>query len=368
MVFFIVSALVSFLNSLFNAFQRPLLLSYSGLFVNTALFILVIITKEIDIFYLCWYNNIIYIVVLIFNITFLHHIFNLFEYRASPIKPVAKKLFPFGLASMSSSIVSHATLRLDTIFLTFFQDLATVGVYSALVPFGRIFRVFGSSISKIFFPVSSELYGQGKTDELKSALGKIHRNTLLLLTPFAAIFIAYSGFIIETIFGSEFVQGVNAARIIVIGSLISPISIINVGTINGLGYPFKNTIIVTISGVTNIIFHIILIPLYGYNGAAIAFLLNRVVRVTASNYYLNEIIEYKHNYRFLLGIFSVGIFLCGSLLSAHTIFHKTGIYLMMLQYTFVSLVGIFLYFVLCIALNITSFNEIKRMGEILFKR
>ncbi|MCJ7772400.1 MAG: polysaccharide biosynthesis C-terminal domain-containing protein, partial [Desulfobacterales bacterium] len=138
--------------------------------------------------------------------------------------------------------------------------------------------------------------------------------------------------------------------------------------INGLGYPFKNTIIVTISGVTNIIFHIILIPRWGYNGAAIAFLLNRVVRVTASHYYLNKIIGYKHNHKLLFGIFSAGIFLCGALLSAHTVFHKTGIYLMMVQYTFVSLVGIFLYFVLCIALNIASFNEIKRIGKILFKR
>ncbi len=368
LIFFIVSSLSSCLSGIFNAFQRPLLLSYHGLFTNLILFILIFLNDKLNIIHVSWYNNIVYIAVLIINTFFLFQIFNLFRHPAAPVWPVGKKLFKFGLASTASSVVSHTTGRLDTIFLTFFQSLATVGVYSALTPFTRIFKIVGSSISKIFFPITSELYGSGKTEELKVALGRIHRYILIILTPLAIILFTYSDFILEVIFGREFIPGANAARIIVISALISPISIVNVGTINGLGFPLKNTVIVTISGVTSIIFNIILIPLWGYNGAAMAYFFEKIIVFSATHFYLKRIINYKPEVFLMLKILFVGMLVCGSMAFSNIFFAEMSLWGLLFRYAMVSILGILSYSALCMVLKIITLNEIKKMAGMLFRR
>jgi len=367
LIFFVVSFLSSCLSGVFNAFQRPLLLSYHGLFINITLFVLIFLNDKLNIIYVSWYNNIVYLAVLIINTFFLFQIFNLFKHHTAPVWPVGKKLFKFGLASTASSVVSHTTGRLDTILLTFFQSLATVGVYSALTPFTRIFKIVGSSISKIFFPITSELYGSGKTEELKVALGRIHRYILIILTPLAIILFTYSDFILEVIFGREFIPGANAARIIVISALISPISIVNVGTINGLGFPLKNTVIVTISGVTSIIFNIILIPLWGYNGAAMAYFFEKIIVFSATHFYLKRIINYKPEVFLMLKILFVGMLVCGSMAFSNIFFAEMSLWGLLFRYAMVSILGILSYSALCMVLKIITLNEIKKMAGMLFR-
>ena len=368
LIFFVVSFLVSSLSSIFNAFQRPLLLSYSGLFINLGIFILVFLNEGLNVIHVSWYNNIVYSIVLILNFFFLFHTHNLFKHRVAPVRPVGKKLLKFGLASTASSVVSHTTARLDTIILTFSQNLAIVGVYSALTPFTKIFKIVGSSISRIFFPITSELYGAGKTEELKVALGRIHRYILIILTPLAIILFTYSDFILEVIFGREFIPGANAARIIIISALIAPISIVNVGTINGLGFPLKNTVIVTISGVTNIIFNIILIPLWGYNGAAMAYFFEKIIVFSATHFYLKRLINYKPEIFSMMKIIFVGMLISGLMVFSNVFFAEMSLWGLLFRYTLVSIFGILSYFALCMVIKIISLDEIKRMGMMLFRR
>jgi O-antigen/teichoic acid export membrane protein len=368
LIFFIVSSLSSCLSSVFNAFQRPLLLSYHGLFINLILFVLIFLNDKLNIIYVSWYNNIVYIAVLIINTFFLFQIFNLFKHHAAPVWPVGKKLFKFGLASTASSVVSHTTGRLDTILLTFFQSLATVGVYSALTPFTKLFKIVGSSISRIFFPITSELYGAGKTEELKIALGRIHRYILIILTPLAIILFTYSDFILEVIFGREFIPGANAARIIVISALINPISIVNVGTINGLGFPLKNTVIVTISSITNIIFNIVLIPLWGFNGAAVAYFLQKIITFSATLFYLKKIINYRPEIFSMLKIVFIGLLVCGMMGVSNVFFNEPPLWRLLVQYSLVSLFGIFTYSIICMVFNIIRLDEIKLIAKILLSR
>lgn len=368
LIFFVVQLLVSSINSIFNAFQRPILLSYSGVFINMMFFILIYFTQDIEINRVVWYYNGVYITVLFTNCLLLLNVFNIFKYKSSAFLPVAKKLMPFGAATTASTIVSHTAVRVDTIFLTFFQNLETVGIYSALTPFRTIFKVAGSSISKIFFPLTSELYAQGKTDELKSILSMIHRYLVFLLMPLAVVFFAYTEFIIETIFGPEFVEGANAARLIVLASIIRPIVIINVGTINGLGKPLKNTQIITITGIINLLLNVIMIPLWSYNGAALAIIVNRLIAFVATNLAINRIIGYKFDFLVVSKIFLAGAIMYGSLILMGEHFYDLSIWLKIIEYVVASILGVVIYLGLTLTLRIADLEEIGKIVKIITKK
>lgn len=368
LIFFVVQLLVTSINSMFNAFQRPLLMSYSGVFINLAFLLLVFFSDGMNINRVVWYYNGVHITVLITNFVLLLNVFNIFKYKASPYLPVAKKLVPFGAASTASTVVSHTAIRIDTIFLTFFQNLETVGIYSAITPFRTIFKIAGSSISKIFFPLTSELYGEGRTDELKVTLDKIHRYIAFLVMPLAVIFFAYTEFIINTLFGPEFVEGANAARFVVLSALIRPIGIINVGTINGLGKPIKNTQIITITGISNILLNIILIPLWSYNGAALALLINRLILFWATNHVLYRLIAYKYNLFYVIRIIFIGIIMYASLVLMKMLFVDTSIWLMIVQYTVASLLGTAVYLGFSISLKAVSIKELSSIFKFFLRK
>lgn len=368
LVFFVVQLLVTSINSVFNAFQRPILLSYSGVFINLVFLLLIYFSENLTISRIAWYYNGVHITVLITNFVILLNVFNIFKYRSSSYLPVAKKLIPFGAATTASTIVSHTAIRVDTIFLTFFQNLETVGIYSALTPFRTIFKIAGSSISKIFFPMTSELYGQGKMKELKSVLKMIHQYVIILFIPIAVIFFAYTEFIIETLFGSKFIEGAFAARLIILASIIRPIDIINVGTINGLGKPIKNTQIITITGIINLLLNVILIPIWSYDGAALAILINRIIVFAATNLVIYRLIGYRFDFFLILKVFLAGGAMYMFLIFAKTFFYDISIWLTIAQYIAASLLGLIVYFALCFPLRAATIDEITKISELILKK
>jgi|GEM_PF-2661898 len=368
LIFFVVQLLVSSINSVFNAFQHPILLSYSGVFINLFFFLSIYFSDKLEIARVAWYYNGVYIAVLVTNFVLLLNVFNIFKYRSSGFMPVAKKLIPFGAATTASTIISHTAVRVDTIFLTFFQNLETVGIYSALTPFRMVFKIAGSSISKILFPMTSELYGQGKTKELKNVLKMIHKYIVILLLPVAVVFLAYTEFIIETIFGAKFIEGADAARLIILASILRPLDIINVGTINGLGKPIKNTQIITISGIINLLLNIILIPLWSYEGAALAILINRIIVFTATNIVIYRLIEYRFNFFLTMKAFLAGAVMYLFLVFVQAYFYDTNIWLTITQYTAASILGILFYFALCFHLRVATLDEIVRIYKLVLKK
>ncbi|MBN1574390.1 MAG: oligosaccharide flippase family protein [Deltaproteobacteria bacterium] len=368
LVFFVVQLLVSSISSIFNAFQRPILLSYSGVFINLFFFIPIYFSDKLDISRVAWYYNGVHMVVLVTNIVLLLNVFNIFRYQSSGFIPVVKKLIPFGAATTASTIVSHTTMRVDTIFLTYFQDLKTVGIYSVLTPFRTIFKVAGSSISKIFFPMTSELYGQGKTKELINTLKMIQKYIILLMMPFTVVFFAYTEFIIEALYGVKFVEGVFAARLIVLASIIQPIYIVNVGTINGLGKPMKNTQIITITGIINFLLNMILIPIWSYNGAAIAVLLNKIIVFAVTNIVIYRLIGFRFDFYLILKVLLAGAAMYIFLVFAKTCFYDTILWLAIVQYIAASILGLVVYLALCFPLKAATIDEVVKMSKLVFKR
>jgi len=126
-----------------------------------------------------------------------------------------------------------------------------------------------TAVNLVVAPKFSELHHQNKISELENlAIFSVKLMTLVSL-PLAIVLLVFPS-IVLSIFGSEFQNGANILRVIVIGQLINVLtgSVGYLLTMSGHEKDLRNSVI--LSGVVVLILNIVLIPTLGILGAAIS--------------------------------------------------------------------------------------------------
>ncbi len=157
----------------------------------------------------------------------------------------------------------------DKLMLGFFKTTYEVGIYTVALKLATITSMVLVAINAIVAPKISELYWANKLDDLRRI---IRFSSGIIFFSSAPVFIIYFLFShqILSIFGKEFIQGAVALIILSVGQLINSASgsVGHVLEMTGHHLVFRN--IVFIASMINICLNFLLIPMYGYNGAAIA--------------------------------------------------------------------------------------------------
>jgi O-antigen/teichoic acid export membrane protein len=203
----------------------------------------------------------------IFGLVFLF--FSLFKYVKFKInldikfiKKQVIRAFPFALGIVFTNLYFH----FDKILISFMIDEYAVGLYAiGYTLYVFLFNVL-SIFSVTFFPVIS-IYSF--KEKLKSIINKYLYIILLFSTPLAlgGIFLAKE--LIILIFGSVYVPGVVAFRVILVFFLVASINSVLTAILynhNLEKFVLKYRIIATI---TNILLNLIIIPIFGIIGAAL---------------------------------------------------------------------------------------------------
>jgi len=302
LVYFVVSTFSAIFTSIFNGFKMAFILSFKGFVVNIIILSCVYYSVELFVSEVAWIYVAAQTVLLIFSIAVLFKTFDYFKTKGFFSVKVTKELLGFGLPATTTPIVSKTLGRVDNIMLTYMQTLADVGLYNAVLPFARIFIIFGSSIGKMLFPYSSELFASGEQERLRQTIARIHRLLLFVLMPIGVVLFLYAGELLTLLFGKTYAAGNIAARILIFGALVHSLTIVNVGVINGLGHPLKVTKIALYAGIFNIVCNVLLIPKWSFTGASLANLGSYGVFFIASLSTLSKIAQYSFDMMLLLKI------------------------------------------------------------------
>jgi O-antigen/teichoic acid export membrane protein len=145
-----------------------------------------------------------------------------------------------------------------------------VGLYNAATPLAYFLSFPLLSIGLIYMPVLSELYAKGKMDEIRRNYSILTKWLSIAVFPVFLIFFLYADTIVTFLFGQEYLLSANALRILSLGYMIHNLAGQNTSTLIGIGenqFIMYSTLVVAI---LNIILNIILIPIWGIEGAAIA--------------------------------------------------------------------------------------------------
>lgn len=187
------------------------------------------------------------------------------------VRPVVKTraILAFSLPLLVVRFFSHTMLWIDTLMLGYFSSPGMVGVYGAAqrtILMGSITR---AAFNSIFSPFISDLYHREKYEELETIFKIISKWIFSINLPFFVFLIIFSDSVMN-LFGGQFLAGQSALFILSIGWIIfsSAGSMGEMITMSGRSkLQFINMFSVFI---LNIVFNMVLIPRYGFNGAAAA--------------------------------------------------------------------------------------------------
>ncbi len=259
-----------------------------------------------------------------------------------------KSYLKFGLPIVPSNISHWVINSVDRYLIGYFIGAAAVGYYNSGYILGNIVTIFASTLVFVLFPTISKLYEEGKIEELKSHLSYSIKYFLLLGIPFFFGTILLSNKILNILTTSEIASN---------GHFVSPL--IALGAIlQGLSFILMQAVMLTkktkiigiawiISASVNFSLNLLLIPLLGIMGAAIAAPISYVPVLLLFAYHS---FTFNIDRRFIIKSITASVFMSSTILGLRNI----GID----NIVVIIISGIIIYFSILIALKGFSKEEI----------
>ena len=270
-----------------------------------------------------------------------------------------KKLFSnltsFALPTLFTQIGSLVIGYIDTILITFFLSLEIVGVYNTVLPTVLIVGYASVAITTVLFPLVSELWAKKEELRLKNAIPSIYTYATLITLPFVLSMLVYPGLILSILFGSKYVSGALAMRILAIGVVFIGLAGINFSVLSGIGKPKEVTRITLIAAVLNAVLNILIIPILGMEGAALTTTLSYLFMLVCSYFRVRSFIKFKVPYYMFFKLFLMSLFFMAALYGFKQILHF-NIYIDAITGLAVSFI---LYAILAIKFKVMDFNLLK---------
>ncbi|WP_302560854.1 flippase [Phocaeicola sartorii] len=230
------------------------------------------------------------------------------DFRAlHPLRHLKPALHVFAL-----NVVISIYLQLNNVLLGFMRDAEAVGYFTAATKIMMITMSISSSLGAVMMPRASNLIAENKLNEFKILVQKSYDFILALTMPLTVGLIFTSSNVILLLSGIGFAPAILTSQIVALNILM-----VGVSGVMGLQilYPMGKINIVILStlvgAVVNVFFNILLIPSYGHNGTAVAYMLAEVA-VSISMFiigrkYIPIIFFKKEHFHYVFGSIIMGV-------------------------------------------------------------
>ncbi len=186
------------------------------------------------------------------------------------------------------SVITSIYLQLNTVLLGFIKNVAAVGYFTAATRIMQIAMSLSSTLGQVMMPRASNLLAENRLDEFKNVVQKSYDFIIAISLPLAIGLFFTSESAVLLLSGNSFVPSITASQIVAF-------NVVSIGISNVLGiqilYPVGKINIVILctflGAIANLFLNLLLIPYYGHNGAAFAFMMTEII-VTVSMYFIGR--------------------------------------------------------------------------------
>ena len=181
--------------------------------------------------------------------------------------------------------------NLDEVMLGFMTNDACVGYYHAAVRIKSLLVALMTSLGAVLLPRLSFYIEQGMKKEFESVCNKAVNYIFITALPLTVFFIIQAGNVIEVLAGSAFLQSVSVMQIIMpTVFLIGLTNILGIQILVPTGREKLVLYSVMAGALTDLVLNLLLIPVYGPDGAAMGTLAAEAVVLLVQLWFLrNEI-------------------------------------------------------------------------------
>ncbi len=199
----------------------------------------------------------------------------------------------FGMKAMLGNLLLDVNSRVDVLLLGFFATDRLVGIYSFAAMLADGFAQLLIVLRTILNPILTQvLHAEGKL-ALENTMKRGKKISYFFFVPIGVVAILCYPLI--SFFGLEpaFEQSWIIFSILMLGILISAGYLPFQMVFNQTGYPWRQTVFLSLFFVTNVILNLILIPIFGIYGSAIATALAFILQIFYLKAFLSLWIDIK---------------------------------------------------------------------------
>ncbi len=190
------------------------------------------------------------------------------KYEKGELKKYVKECLDYGWKSHLSNILTFVNYRSDIFFVNLLLTPDATGIYVLAVSIAEKLWILSRSVSMVILPRLSEL---NEDEEKRKQLTPLITRWVLLISSIGTlIFALVASPLINLLYGIEFHSAVGALLLLLPGILIGNMSKILSNDIASRGKPELNFYVSVLVVFVNVVFDIVLIPMLGIKGAAIA--------------------------------------------------------------------------------------------------
>lgn len=180
----------------------------------------------------------------------------------------AKECLGYGWKAHMGSVMSFLNYRTDLYLVNFFASPAAAGIYVIAVRIAERLWILSSAVSTVILPRLSELHTE---EEKRKYLTPIVSRWVLVASLIACVSLGFiANILIQFLFGQEYIEATGVLLLLLPGVVVASFSRILANDIAARGHPELNLYTATLVVTANVGANVVLIPLMGITGAAIA--------------------------------------------------------------------------------------------------
>ncbi len=184
--------------------------------------------------------------------------------------PLSKEIVFFSVPLVLASYIKLILSWTDTVMLGFLKTSYDVGLYNTALPTAGLLMAFLFSFRYVFMPVMSELYGKKDREGLSSLYNSMSKWIFSITLPLFLLMLLFPDNILSILFGQEAANASIPFAILSAGYFIFTVTGLSQPMIIVIGKTKLNMIMLSISSIANLALNILLIPMFGITGAALA--------------------------------------------------------------------------------------------------
>jgi O-antigen/teichoic acid export membrane protein len=165
---------------------------------------------------------------------------------------------------------------MDILLLGYFTDTATVGLYHPAARTAGLLQALLFSFISIYAPIISDLHNKGEIKGIASLCKVVSRWIFMLATPIFLVFLIYPEKVM-LLFGPDFITSAQILVILTFGTFIQALLSASGSVLTMAGFTRLALWNSLGAFILNIVLNIVLIPLYGIFGAALATLISLIL-------------------------------------------------------------------------------------------
>lgn len=274
-------------HAVFNAFQKIKYIAVASI-VENAFFLVagsVVVLKGYGLFSLIWSLVLVRFFASVFNLVVtVKYIVPLdFQIDWGFFRKILRPVIVFGL----TGVAFHIYMRADIIMISKMKDMSTTGLYTSASKLIEICTMLPLTFYFLNLPVATDAYRNYRESahrKLEDLAGKF-----FILTFFIFGFgIVFAEMLLGLIYGKPFVESAIVLRILLIAFLVHGVEIMLEMSSQAAGYQKVAMYIAVFRAVANISLNLVMIPMWGALGAALATLGSISLSFVAFRYFVKR--------------------------------------------------------------------------------